>query len=511
MASPRQRCFHALWRRLHTLSLLMFLFGSSPILYAQMDLPDFGDPSEAGFSPTEEREAGKIFMQYIRQNLNFIDDADANRYVQRLGDQLLNSSKYVLQPISVFLIDDPAINAFAGPGGNIGLNSGMLLVADTESELASVIAHEMAHVTQRHIARLIQRGKETSLATWAGMATALVIGLYNPQIGGAALTALVGGNVQASLDNSREYEKEADRVGAQYLLKAGFNGQGMYNFFEKLHQSAQFSQSLPEFLSTHPLSTSRMADMRGLLFQPTTAQRQQSSLDFYLVKEKLHVLTSTRPTETLEWFIQRSNAVATTDRLSNNAITAITYGHALALHRLGRYVDAEVLWQRLVTVYPNQLSFWIALADGKLHRGEVAAALAIYENNIELYFDNKGLLQSYAAALLQQGDAAKVQKLLSHHGRVHGLNASLYRLLAEAYDQQGRTAESHLAIAEYHYANGHLGSAIDQIEYAQTVVQTDYLDLRLTARLKELRAERDKLPFGAKKPSKDKQANIGAY
>ncbi len=505
-ALPQQRlhvCLRCALAVLLALSLMV-----CQALQAQIELPDFGDPAEADFSPAEEKEAGKIFMQYIRQNLNLIADAEVSRYMQRLGDRLLNSSKQVHQPIHVFLIHDRDINAFAGPGGNIGLNSGMILIADSESELAAVIAHELAHVTQRHIARLIQRSKETSLSTWAGVATALIIGMYNPQVGGAALATLIGGNIQASLDHSREHEKEADRVGAQYLTGAGFNTNGMYRFFEKLYRDTQFSESPPEFLSTHPLSINRMADMRDRIPSSSVAQHR-SSLDFYLVKAKLRVLTSTRLLETLEWFTQRSKDVVPTERLSDEAATATIYGRALVLNRLGRFADATVVLQQLIQAYPEKLSFWIALSEAKTRSGDAAAALAIYEDNIDLYFDHKELVQSYAAGLLQQRAAAKALQLLYRHGRSYGFNAPLYRLLAEAYDQQGKAVESHLAIAEYHYANGHLGSAIAQVEYAQTITpDSDYLDLRLAARLEELKAERKGLPFGIQKPAKIKPTHL---
>ena len=481
--------------------------GAVKPLQAQVDLPDFGDSSEADLSSAEEQRLGKIFMQYIRRNLKLVNDPEVDHYVQYIGDQLLNSSNENHQPITVFVIDNPAINAFAGPAGYIGLNTGLILTADSESELAAVIAHELAHVTQRHITRVMQRNKQSSLSTWAGVAAALVIGMYNPQLGGAAIAALIGSNAQASLDFSRENEQEADRVGIRYLTDAGFDANGMFSFFETLHRESQFSKQTLEFLSTHPLTVTRIADIRARIPKATTPH--QSSVDFQLIQAKLRVLSSNRPSKSLEWFEEHIYTQSGTDQPSDESV-ATFYGRALALRKLGRWSDAREQFRQLVAAYPERLPFLVALADLESRTGNSDAALSIYVENINLYFDRKELVQGYVATLLYQREPATALRILTRHRRIYGLNATMYRQLAEVYSQLGKTAESHLAIAEYYYQNGRPQAAIEQVERAQTIEPvSDYLSSRLEARLKELQAEQKNLPYSKPEAADDETEATG--
>ena len=215
----------------------------------QIELPDLGDSSGTLISPIEEKELGEAFFRSLHRQILISQDSEVQHYIQTIGQQLVVNSDLPTNPFQFFVVLDNQINAFAGPGGYIGINSGLLLLTESESELASVMAHEVAHVTQRHLYRAYEAASRLSIPTAAATIAAILIGTQDPALGQAALIAIQAGSVQFQIDFTRDNEMEADRVGMKTLAKSNYNPRSMPTFFERLQESTRYyGQNIPEFL-----------------------------------------------------------------------------------------------------------------------------------------------------------------------------------------------------------------------------------------------------------------------
>ena len=453
-------------------------------LRAQVQLPDFGDASEQVLSPAEERVLGEAFMREVRARLTLVNDPQIKRYIQSLGYRLVAASDHYSSRFTFFVVEDEALNAFAAPGGFIGVNSGLILATRAESELASVIAHEIAHVTQRHIARSIEHADRANLPALAGLIAAIIIGAQNVEVGQAAAAAVLGTTAQRQINFTRHNEREADRVGIQMLVGSGFDPRGMAEFFEKLQDAWRYNQRPPEFLSTHPVTTDRIAEARDraerLAYEP-----HESSESYYLVRAKLRVRTAEDPQRVLEQFIEES-----TDDRAQNA-TANAYGQALLMVRLGREDHARAALERLVQSHPDNLTFRTELADNALRMGDSPRALVLYSDGLDLHPDDMILVRGYAAALNNVGRGQDTLTLIDKYAQLHPIDPEMYRLRAAAYEQLGQPINSRIDLAEYYYLSGQLDQAIDQLRFAHQAKDQDaYRAARIEARLKEFEEER---------------------
>jgi predicted Zn-dependent protease len=282
--------------RLLKILLLCAALGLCPSLVSSdvsgTDLPDFGDSSGSLISPTQELEFGEAFMRSVRAQATLVSDPDLNRYIRRLGDRLVGNSDAPGYPFTFFIVQDSAINAFAGPGGYIGVHTGLILAARNESELAGVMAHEIAHVTQRHLLRAYEAANQLSLPTAAATIAAILLGVAtNSDAGIAAASAIQAGSIQYQLNFTRANEKEADRIGIQTLGRSGIDPFGMPSFFERLYQSTRLygAANIPEFLSTHPVTTDRIAESMQRAEQQGRG-KELDSLEFQLQRARLEVL-----------------------------------------------------------------------------------------------------------------------------------------------------------------------------------------------------------------------------
>lgn len=450
---------------------------------AQVQLPDFGDPSTSVFSASEERRIGEAVMREIRASLALVEDAEVEQYIQSIGYRIVSASDAQNVGFTFFVLADDAINAFAAPGGYIGINSGLILASENESELAAVLAHETAHVTQRHIARAVALADRTNIPVLAGVIAAILIGTQNAQMGQAAAAAAVGTGIQKQIDFTRANEQEADRVGMQMLERSGYDPRAMPGFFEKLQSASRFYQAPPEFLSTHPVTTSRIADALGRA-EKFTYRHREDSLDYLFVRAKLRVLTEKEPGKAIEYFRQKVTEEKGTE------LSASSYGLALALGGSGFHGDANKILRELVNSYPMHMALRASLADNELRSGNAEESLAIYAKGLELFPDNKILVRGYSSALVQTGRSARALQVIEGYRRLHALDAPLYRIQAEAYEKEGKAAESHISLAEHYYRMGQLGAAIHQLKLAQRVSGEDfYRNSRIEARLKEFEDE----------------------
>jgi len=248
------------------------------------ELPDLGDVSQSALSPAQERKLGEGIMAQIRSNPAYLDDAEVNDYLDTLGYRLVSNSPDPSGAFEFFALEDSAINAFALPGGFIGVHSGLISAAQGESELASVMSHEIAHVTQRHIARLIAAQQRIGLASMAALAVAILAARSNSQVSAAAIAAAQAGSIQSQLNFTREHEREADRIGLQIMEKSGFDVHAMPIFFERLQKATRvYETGAPSHLRTHPLTFERIADIQSRI-ENVPFRQVPDSLEFQLVR-----------------------------------------------------------------------------------------------------------------------------------------------------------------------------------------------------------------------------------
>jgi predicted Zn-dependent protease len=475
-------------RRLRTVLAASVVCALLPITAAgQNQLPDFGDASSATLSPAEEREIGALLMRQIRAQLPVIDDPEVEAYIQSLGYQLVSSGAWGSSDFYFFVIADREVNAFAIPGGYVGINSGLITTTESESELASVVAHEIAHVTQRHIARAIAAAEGTQYATLAGVLAGLLIGIVSSDAGQAAVIGATAAGAQSQINFTRANEKEADRVGIQMLAAAGYDPRAMPTIFEKLDLASRYYTRPPEFLSTHPVTTSRISDSRGRAEQYPYRQVPNTQ-GYELTRAKLRVLTTHNPRRLLAEFELELKEDRATGR------SATLYGRALVLAELGENDRAQQELRKLIAAHPERVRFRVALASQELAAENPKRALATFRDAYGLFPDSKQLVRSYVDALLRNGQGRLALKILDDYSRIYGKGAALYRLEAEAYRQIGKVMDSRMALAEHYYHSGELDAAIHQLQLAANEPGGDfYQNSRLDARLRELESERDYL------------------
>ena len=427
----------------------------------QIVLPDMGDSSGRLISPAQEQELGAAFFRNLHTQLEINKDNEIQQYIQSLGFSLASNSDAPSNHFYFFVVLDPAINAFAGPGGYIGMNSGLMLTTDSESELASVMAHEIAHVTQRHLYRAFEAASRLSLPTAAAMLAAILLGSQSPEMGLAALTAIQAGSVQAQINFTRGNEQEADRLGMQTLVHAGYNPRSMPVFFEKLQQSSRYyGQGIPEFLRTHPVTASRIADTRGRA-EKYPYRQYPDSQHYRLTKAKLRVITAKNNDDVLKYFQSRKNQGTKKQR------AAALYGIGLMRLKTRQYQVAEQIFKQLNQDFPNQIQYISALANTAEATRDFSRVLELYQLALRASPKNTALKIEYISTLLnaeQPEEARKNLQLLPY--AIHQ-QPMYYKLLARSYGDQGQEAEAHRYMAEYYYANGQTRAAITQVRLAQ--------------------------------------------
>lgn len=457
---------------------LLLLMLCVPRVLAQA-LPDLGDVSTAAISTVDERRLGESIMREIRRDPSYLDDPEVADYANKLGGRLTAHSSAVRQEFEFFVIQDPQINAFALPGGFVGINTGLLLAAQSESEVAGVLAHEVAHVTQRHIARMIGQQGQNQLMSIAALAVAILAARSNSQISEAAAAFGQAGIIQSQLNFTRDNEREADRVGLQLLESSGLDPRGMATFFERLQRATRvYEGGAPSYLRTHPLTFERIADIQNRI-ESLSYRQVPDSLDFQLIRAKLRADMGT-PRDAVAFF---EEGFAERKFLSE---TAGRYGLVASLMRVRDYERAQREIAPLrKTANPIIESLACRLSDAA---GDAAAATQCYQEARRSYPGYRALFYGHAELLLRARQAATVLQMLESRIRSHPEDARLYRLQALAYEAQGNRLQQHRAQGEAYLRSGQLGAAVEQMQIALKAGGGDFYQLSaIEARLRELR------------------------
>ena len=455
-------------------------------LAQDLRLPDFGDPSLQYLSLDKERQLGAQVQQRLRERGLIIDDPQLNEYLSSVGQRIATYADQTSHDYNFYWINAESINAFAAPGGFIGMHAGLLLATRNEDEFAGVLAHEIAHVSQRHIARAFADAQRLSIPMAAAMLASIAIAAAGGE-GGAALTGALALGAQRQLNLTRANELEADRVGQQLLTKAGFSSNALIDFFTVLQRQSS-STRVPEFLLTHPLPLNRIADAQNRVAVNGNVQNknagQRDALAYHLAKARIRVLIATNSNELVQYF----NTLLKSGDYQNK--TATRYGYALALQRAGRYQAAQKQVAVLRKALPNRLAFRILEAELALASGQQRKAWALFEQSSDLYPDNFSLAISYARGLAIEGEPHKAMRLLQPYLQRRPRAIPLYELYAQAAQRAGDRAATHAAMAEYHYLNGDLPAAIQQARLGlKQSASTTYQQARLQARLKQFEQE----------------------
>ena len=450
----------------------------------EIALPEIGDSAGSLISPQQEYQIGQGFYWRIQQSVDLIEDPEVNSYLQSIGYRIVAASDAPSLPFTFFMVPDSSVNAFAAPGGFIGVHSGLLLTSQTEDELASVLAHEIAHITQRHLLRSFEKSKQMSVPMTVAMIAAALLGAAtDPAMGSAAIMAVQAGGVQAQINFTRAHEAEADNLGMVTLVRAGFDALAMPTFFERLQQSSRFysGNAVPEFLRTHPVTTSRIADARGRAVTYPLNRQLSDTLQFYLMREKLRVMMTTDLAQLTQSY---ANALKIGNSLNQ---IATRYGYSLALSAGGEYTQARKILQALIDQDDDRLSYQLALADIEIAVGRLSAALKIYQNNQKLYPDDQALTLKQVDALLLANLPQQATDLLLRQLELGSPSQQLYKLLAESKGNMGEKSQSHRWLAEYYYTSGRLEQAVDQLRLAADFAKGDEYQLaKISSRLREV-------------------------
>jgi beta-barrel assembly-enhancing protease len=469
------------------LALLLVCLCVLPRAFAQFtqNLPDLGEGSNATLPPLIERKLGESIMREIRlREPAYLDDPELTDYLNQLGSRLTAAAPGARQDFEFFAVRDPSINAFAMPGGFVGVHTGLLTAAESESEVAGVLGHEIAHVTQRHIARMLGQQQQMQLPGLVAMVAALLLGRSRPDLAQGAIMAAQGAVASAQLAYTRDFEREADRIGFQTLDKAGFDVRAMAAFFEKMQRNTRVMDdgSVPGYLRSHPVTTERIADVQARAANLPYRQAPDS-LDFHLVRAKLRA----EALEPREAVIEFTAAVGDL-RYANE--TAARYGLAIALLRAKRPADAQNELDRVGPRTKESSMFTTLAARIRLAQGDGAGALAILKAGVTRWPERRSVVLTYADVLAGQGKNAEALAVLEPQVRRYPRDERLHEREAQAFAALGKRLRQHQAQAEVYALRGSLPAAIEQLQLAQAAGDGNFYELSaVEARLKELRAE----------------------
>ncbi len=460
---------------------------ASASVVAQQNLPDMGEPADSALSPLEERELGARFMRQIRAHLPLIRDVQLTEYIQDLGNRLvLAADKTNNQTFTFFIIDDPQINAFAIPGGYVGVNSGLIAAMDAEEQLASVIAHEVAHVTQRHHARAFATGNRATLSTAAAVLAAIIIGQASPQAGQAALAAGLAASQQSAINFTRSNEVEADRIGIEILANAQYDAMAMAESFDILRRKNSLNTSVGqlEYLRTHPLDNNRIAEATDRASGKARRNRV-SGLDYDLFRARLAVLSAEDRGQAQRLYLAKHRRQPSADN---------AYALALLSQRADRSAAANRYLEDAERFAPGHPMVELLRADiSRMNnkRGDDSRLTAL----LELYPDRYSIVEKQLEYLIRERRLGEAVTVANHYLRNSSHPDPLaWRQLASIQERLEDQANSHESLARYFEAINELQRATSQLELAlRHVPPTSQDQLRLEASLRDIQEKATRL------------------
>ena len=431
------------------------------------------------YSTDELEQLEKEFIQLINQSDSVERNPLASQFINNIGNKLAHAGH--IKPPYFFIVKSREINAFAGPGGYIGINTQLILTTSNESELAAVMAHEIAHVRLHHLYSMIEHQKQMRIPMLASLLASAALGVLNPTIGMSAMMASLSGFSQDNINFTRSKEKEADRIGIDMLSKAGFDPRGMAAFFKKMQENSRYyyTANIPAILRTHPLDADRIAEAENRISR-LSQKRHPDSLDYSLVKEIIRVSVAREDNSIIEYYNRQCNK-------QNNAI-ACQYGHALALLNKNNFSKAAELLRPLISDYKENLYFQIAMAQAETGMSQHQAAISRLSELNNSYPENYAVLMAYSDALLAANQAAKATSVLLKGSRIYKQDLPLCRALARAQAESHQKSYAYFTQSQCLLLEGQKRAAIAQLKVALSLAKHDeYLKARILAKIDEIK------------------------
>lgn len=418
-------------------------------------LPDLGESSKQYLTDKQEKEIARSIMRDIYSSPQFLADAEVEAYLNNLGYRLASESTASGRTLTFFAIREPSINAFALPGGYIGVHTGLIQSAENESELAGVLAHEVAHVSQEHLSRMIAQQDRSYLPTLAALAIAVLAARSNANVGSAAIATAQAASIQSQLNFTREHEREADRIGLDILVNAGFDPRGLSSFFNKLQRANRlYDNNAPDYLRTHPLNSQRIADMDGRVEHFPYKQVRDSN-EFHFIRARLVAMEDT-PEDAVKRFQDQIRQKKTPLEAASR------YGLALALARLGKYAEAEKEIALAIKSVESPMLLNLR-AEITALAGNPTQSLKLYQSALGRHPQYKPLVYGYGQSLILAGKSQEALAFMSSQINLWPDDSRIWKLLARANAMLGHKLASHAAEAEAMAAEGNLPAALEQI------------------------------------------------
>ena len=450
-----------------------------PFAYSQ-NLPSLGDRISGTVSLGQEYEMGQQFLAQIRRSAPTIPDAVLMNYLENVTYKLASRSQLQDHRLSFVIIDSEELNAFAAPGGIIGVNTGLFLNARTESEFASVMAHEIAHVSQRHFARGVDQAQSGQVGQIASLlASVLIMATSQAEHGAAAITAIQGRAVENQLRFSRSNEAEADRVGQDNMFAAGFDPEAMGTLFENLQAISRFRSRPPEFLLSHPVTESRIADARG---RSIRYPRREYGVNMEYQINRARVIG--------HYATDKSNLVSEYQRLLSESTNEFArdvnrYSLVIAYYENEHYAEAARALLPLLNKEPNRISYVVTMAEILTEQNEPNQAIRFLQRHLEINPNNHALTIAYVNALIEARAYIQAAEMMELHSAYRQNDHHLWYQLAETWGQAGNISKVHQARAEYFALMYDFRAAREQLQFALRIEEDNGAAPAEQARLRQ--------------------------
>lgn len=450
-------------------------------------LPEIGSAGVSVLSIDKERQIGGEMMRQLRASQPLLNDPVLNEYINDLGNQMVKHAKDVNYSFQFFIIRNQELNAFAFFGGHIGIHSGLITTASNESELASVVAHEISHVTQRHLARRLESQRGSQPLAAAGIISGVLLSLINPSVGMAALSTAIAATQQASLNYTRGNEQEADRVGIDLLANSGFDPQGAPEFFNKMSTKFRYKSKPPAMLLTHPLPESRIADAR-VRAQNLSPRPVPPSLKFHLTQARIKARYQGNTKDNIE----RAKYALAKKRYAFRE--AAQYGLALSYFENSQYSRAISILEELLFSDSNNLFYVDAISDAYIATKQYDKAINMLTRLNLLMPNNQVVALNYANVLAEAKKFDEAELILQDFIAVSPQNFIAYDLLTTIYRKQGKLALMHTTKAEVLALLGAYTKAVDELQTGYNHVENNpLLKKRMKSRILQLQSRQEKL------------------
>ncbi len=452
----------------------------------ESNIPNEGERSHVALTAQTEAILGQGVMQQLRASDLLVSDPVVDEYLNTLSRKLttsLESLNYRLDfKLKFFGFDSTVLNAFAFLGGNVAVHTGLILALENEAELAAVLSHETAHIAQRHLARIFTDNKKMTPLTYAELLGALVLGaLGSPEAGAHLAQAVMGAHVQRLINYTRDHEKEADNIGIQIMAKAGFDPKAFPEVFRILSQKTRYNEKPPEYLLTHPVHESRIADSTNRLKHLRYEPKPSDELFYQLVRARIGA-------ETLESPKQRLARLA--DKMAKNQYqhrTALEYTFALALAKNKQSMEAEKILLSLEEQYPDIWIFTLTRAELDIELGKLEEALSLLKPLFEKYPRLHPVVIRYTEALLAAKQVETAEQILCKHRKMYPEDLQLLQQLVKSYRLLKRPVALHQTQGAWHSARGEFKEALKQLDYAMEYTKSG------SPAWKQMMAEKEKI------------------